>query len=203
MQAAAPKEMPPVEFTDVNARTMHRQYVDGRRSSAPLLAGPDGFATATFGSEVVVTEVPNLLLAVKKKPAAALKKPASAMKKPAAAADDDFEHGPADGHDDDDDEEEEEEEEESSEQGEAAAKEEAGVEAIAKTYSKMWYKNYNCYGVRQNFLGKRQILSCGGKLCGKSQKQLERIVDDVIAKLERGDMSELAAKEWVKDQLRP
>jgi hypothetical protein len=55
-----------------------RLYTDGRKEISKLSPGDNGFLVGKFGSEVVETELPNLLLSpVMKKPAAARKKPAA------------------------------------------------------------------------------------------------------------------------------
>lgn len=60
-----------------------RLYQGGEKIVSKLSQGDNGFAVAKFGSEVVQTELPNLLLLpLMKKPAAAMKRPAAA---PAAA----------------------------------------------------------------------------------------------------------------------
>jgi len=56
-----------------------RLYQGGEKIVSKLSQGDNGFAVAKFGSEVVQTELPNLLLLP------LMKKPAAAMKRPAAA----------------------------------------------------------------------------------------------------------------------
>ena len=57
--------------------------LDGQMTSSPLQEGPHGFLTALLDGKEVTTEVPNLCLAIKKRPAAA---PAAATAPAAAAA---------------------------------------------------------------------------------------------------------------------
>ena len=67
-----------------------------------------------------------------------------------------------------------------------------------KTYTKMWYKNTYNVAIRQNFHAKQQIISCGGKACKLSRARLEALADQCIAKLESGEMSEVAGKKWLR-----
>ena len=203
-------------------------HTDGRQETAPLEAGPDGFCIAKLGGKVVTTEVPNLMVAVAKvkaamkKPSAAMKKPAAAMKKPAAATppsddDDDVDDDAADEEEEEEEEEEAHEEEEEEEEEEEADKEEEagaaddedeeagdageGADKMEKRYTKMWYKNYHNFGIRQCFLGKQQVMTVGGARFALSKKALGCLADKVISKLESGEMTEAEGRKWVIEEL--
>ena len=70
--------------------SLRKQLPCGKDLSYKLVPGPGGFAQALVGTEFEQTEVANLLLDVKKRPAAA------AQKKPAAAQKEDCEEEPDD-----------------------------------------------------------------------------------------------------------
>ena len=62
-------------------------------------------------------------------------------------------------------------------------------------YGKMWYKNSHAYGIRQRFLAKKQVFTVA---CWTwKQSDLEKIADEAISKLERGEGEEVV-KAWVK-----
>ena len=151
--------------------SLRKQLPCGKDLSYKLVPGPRGFAQALVGTEFEQTEVANLLLDVKKRPAAA------AQKKPAAAQKEDCEEEPDDLPEASDPEEVE----------EQAVEEE---ELPAKTYHKMWYKNSNNFGIRQKFGAKSQIFCLGGKKCTMSKEELGALADDAIVSMESGRMSE-------------
>ena len=100
-------------------------------TSSPLQEGPHGFLTALLDGKEVTTEVPNLCLAIKKRPAAApaaATAPAAAAAATAAAA----AQAPAAAQDEDKDREaEEEEEKEGDHEVEAEDEEEQDKEQVA------------------------------------------------------------------------
>ena len=190
-------------MTDVNKKIMTLHFTDGRSETAPLEHGPEGFAFAAFGGALgrVESEVPNVLLATRAAAAAVMKKPSAAkaaMKKPAAAP----LKKPSAAAPSGDEDEPEEAEEEAADEDEAEAVEEAAEaeEATVQKYVTMWYKNHNCVGIRQRYLGKKQVASVGGKACKKSRTELEKIANQLIAKLEGGSMCEADGKEWARAQ---
>jgi hypothetical protein len=61
-----------------------------------------------------------------------------------------------------------------------------GQEPLAR-YSLMFYKRDNTVGVRQKFREKRQVLSFGGKTCGKTKAFLMELGDRVLKRLAAGD----------------
>jgi hypothetical protein len=149
--------------------SLRKQLPCGKDLSYKLVPGPGGFAQALVGTEFEQTEVANLLLDVKKRPAAA------AQKKPAAAQKEDCEEEPDDLPAD-------------PEEVEEPPFEEEGLPA--KTYHKMWYKNSNNFGIRQKFGAKSQIFCLGGKKCTMSKEELGALADDAIVSMESGRMSE-------------
>ena len=195
-----------VDTTNLNTKELTRMYTDGTNESASLVEGPTGFAVATIRGIVVTTEVPNIMLAQKMK---IMKKPCGAetKKRPAAAVSE-----PTEKEEEEEDEEDLEEEEAEEEEHEHDPEEEASeaadetAEPVVKTYSKMWYKNYFCFGIRQNFLGRKQIGSLGGKRwqedTGRSRQFLERIATDMIGRMENEEMTEAEAVEWATQTIR-
>ncbi len=156
--------------------SLRKQLPCGKDLSYKLVPGPGGFAQARVGTEFEQTEVANLLLDVKKRPAAA------AQKKPAAAQKEaEEENSVVD--------EEEAPEEEAVEENSIEDEEEAS-KPPAKTYHKMWYKNSNNFGIRQKFGAKSQIFCLGGKKCTMSKEELGALADDAIVSMESGRMSE-------------
>ena len=71
-----------IEWPDL-AQKRYMSLLDGQMTSSPLQEGAHGFLTALIDGKEVTTEVPNLCLAIKKRPAAA---PAAATAPAAAAA---------------------------------------------------------------------------------------------------------------------
>ena len=86
--------MPPVVWAQLNTDPpmLHRSYSSGKEESSPLEVGPEGFATACFGEEVVVTSVPNLVLEAKVKGMSAK---SCVLKKPSAGPAASVEHEPS------------------------------------------------------------------------------------------------------------
>ena len=113
------------------AQKLYMSLLDGQMTSSPLQEGPHGFLTALLDGEEVTTEVPNLCLAIKKRPAAApaaATAPAAAAATAAAAA----APAPAAAQDDDKDQEaEEEEEKEGDHEVEAEDEKEQDEEQVA------------------------------------------------------------------------
>jgi len=180
---------------------------------AKMVTGPGGFALAYFDKEEFETEMPNLLL-LSCKPV--LKRPAAALRAFGAAAACDT-SGCEEG-------EEEEEPEDiqdsdglalaeavSSEAsvsvstagtaGTAASSHFKAAEAEAaqrRTYHKMYYKQTNKVGIRQNLFSHKQIFQFG--FSGMPRDALDRLADQVLDRLHSG-MGEVAAGEWVKGQI--
>ena len=184
-----------VDFAAPVPRMRRLDTSDGTQQDVELTAGPAGFAIARFSDGEVATEVPNLLLV---EPPVPRKKPAAAQKKPAA-------------HEDDEVEEEEEQEppvgpEEEQEQEPPVVPEVEPAEEVAgippsMTYSKLWYKNNNAFGIRQKIMGKTQIFTVGGKGVKQSKTELAAIADRVIKMMEEESVPEDAGKEWAKSQV--
>lgn len=74
-------EQPPCKLWLDSAAGCMKRSINGCIESSSMAPGPDGFALAIFpGSKEIVTEMPNLMLAVMKRPAcASLKRPAAAV----------------------------------------------------------------------------------------------------------------------------
>jgi hypothetical protein len=195
-------EQAPVDWVDLNEKLLHRQWKCGRHASGPLEPGPSGFAVARIEGSEVTTEVPNLLLqCAKKRPAATV------QKKPALLAGEQAEEEAEELMEESEqaNEEEEQEEEEEAEEKQDEAPPEGLPQAFAqleivKRYGTMYYKNTHCIGIRQKFYSKSQIICFGGKSCAKTVDELRAIGQQVIAKLEAGEMSEAEGKAWAKAQ---
>lgn len=171
------------------------------REEAVLTEGEDGFAQAVFGSEVVQTEVPNILVALANKQSDPQvigrrlnRKTRSSQSAgltgngggvvPSAGVP----PGLASGSD-------------------------AIVPALTadttasacpaephRRYLKMWYKLSHMFGIRQKFGGKKQVFAIGGKMCGLTMQELSGIADEAIQKLHAGS-SEEAAKTWARSEV--
>jgi hypothetical protein len=121
------------------------------------------------------------------------KKPAS--KRTTQPADSDLEGGSDedkessvednDGSVEDEDEEDAEESEEEDEESEEEEEEE-----VIALYTKMWYKNNNCFGIRQKNPPKKQIASIGGKRCKLDKTMMGKIADHCILKMSKGEIAE-------------
>jgi hypothetical protein len=198
--------------------------VDGSELSGCLEEGPDGYCIVTIDVNskpmTITTEVPNVMLDVKRKPAACLKKPAAAPADDSDSCNDECDSDDEDVEDEENDYEEEEYDDEAvavkrpaavmarpaaqkvgTEKPKPPAKEATGIAAAhadaifgKKEYAKMWYKNSFSFGIRQKFGEKRQIMNIGGKSCNKAKLTLERISDRVIDMMTNGGMSEADAK---------
>ena len=207
----------------------HRQFADGSLQKFPLQAGPNGFCQYSLGCECISTEVPNILLNIKKRPGAAIaRKPAKASKGEGRKMEeqgegeekdedleDDNEESQEEGHGEEEDHEEQGEEEEvpgeqenqdvpeaeEEEEQKDEDKQKQEVVPVSRSYSAMYYKNGNSIGIRQKFYAKLQVLSFGGKHCGKSESQLRQIAHEVIHKLEAGILSEKDARTFAKEQV--
>jgi len=159
-------------------------FADGRQEEAPLRAGDFGFLVATFSFGEHTTDLANLLLLppVKKKPAKAV------CKKPASAPVNDGETE-VDSDSSEAEESANEEEEEPSEEDRPPApapKPASAPEKAVTKYRIEWYKNGHNIGLRENFGGKRQIVSFGGKACTKSEQDLKAIAKDIVKMLNEG-----------------
>ena len=180
---------------------LRKQLPCGKEMSYKLVAGPAGFARAQVGTEFEETEVANLLLTVKKRPAGAKKKPAAAD-----ASDDKSELSdpPVEEEGDDLEEKEQEddkEEEEEQQEDEDGKQKEPAEAPRPKTYSKMWYKNSLAFGLRQKFGAKTQVCCLGGKKCSMTKDQLAAIADEAIVPMQNGSMSEEQARKAAKAKL--
>jgi hypothetical protein len=159
----------------VNAAELCMQrVVGGQVENAKMTQGNYGFMIAQYHGELAFyTEIPNLIAApmratpIQKKPSAAPnKKPAAAEKHSESDA------SGAPGSPDSDLEESE----------DAVPEREDAVPE--RTYSKMWYKNYNSFGIRQKFDPKKQIFNL--RATGASKEHLSDIADTLIDALEKG-----------------
>ena len=68
---------------DLNEKVYRRQSPDGSHVRVALQKGDKGFCVAVIMGEMVLTEVPNLFLEIRKRPASAagmMKKPAKSVK---------------------------------------------------------------------------------------------------------------------------
>ena len=183
-----------VDFAAPVPRMRRLDTSDGTQQDVELTAGPAGFAIARFSDGEVATEVPNLLLV---EPPVPRKKPAAATKRPAAHEDDDQdeeEQEPPVGP-------EEEEEQEPPVGPEVEPAEEVAGTPPSMTYSKLWYKNNNAFGIRQKIMGKTQTFTLGGKGVKQSKTELAAIADRVLKMMEEESVSEDAGKEWAKSQV--
>ena len=204
---------------------MVRVHSSGTREESPLEKGEGGFCQARFGDEVVQTEVPNLMLeplpVVFKKPAKKQKHSegivSSSDEPPQEAGEDLGEHS-ADQQGDEECEFRE--EQQANEQVEEGAKsppvavqsleeeednKEKPLDAklpVDRKYIKMWYKNSQTWGIRRAFYNKAQVFSLGGKSCGLSKETLMNIVNDSIKRMEIDNVSEEAARDWGREQIR-
>jgi hypothetical protein len=165
-----------VDWIDYKTMSLRKQLPCGKDLSYKLVPGPAGFAQALVGTQFEQTEVANLLLEVKKRPAAA------AQKKPAAAQKEAEEENSVE-------DEEEAPEEEAVEENSIEDEEEA-AKPPAKTYKKVWHKNWLNFNIRQKFGAKSHIFCLGGKRCTMSKEELGALADDAIVSMERGLMSE-------------
>jgi hypothetical protein len=139
----------------------------GRLEKATMTRGSNGFLVAQYEfEESFETEIANLLtpvmtIASKKKEAAPKTKNAKgAQKKPAAER-----------------------------ASKAVASDSAG-DAAGRTYSKMYYKKCNNFGIRRKGMDKKQI--CTVSVRGATKEFLVEIADELILALEDG----LAENEW-------
>ena len=212
-----------VEWID-SSKLQAVRIVAGVKQVAPLMAGPGGFCIAEFDDGTLKTEVPNLLLL----PVAILKKPAGVTKEkggegPAKECekDEDEKEGETkeeeqqEEEDEEEEEQQEEKEEEQQEEGEEKEEEqqeaeeqenktkEAGVkqQAVQRTYSKMWYKKGNAWGIRRKFFDKGQAFQVGGAKLNLSKEALGTIADKVIQEMENNDLSEAEAKQLAKEEV--
>ena len=222
-----------MDWVDLNEKVFHRQSADGSHVRVPLQHGDSGFCVAVSMGETFLTEVPNLFLEIRKRPASAaglMKKPAKSIKTaeqlptadhpPPAEEEEEEESQENDEQEGEEEEEDEQEADEEDEQGqkdlaalqddfvekEKKKEQQAEAEAIEvvappRGYTAMFYKSPHSIGIRQKFYAKVQVFSFGGKRCGKSEQELRHIAAAVIAKLERGEMSETDAKDWAKQQV--
>jgi len=183
-----------VQFVDASRRAMVRVLFSGERLAAPLEAGPNATAVARFGAEVVPTEVPNLALVgpIVKRPARHEPKTVEPPVPDADAAAGAAEEG-----------------DEAAEGGDAKgepasvdAEGPAGVPPLAapRKYCKMWYKNSHNWGIRQCFLGKKQIFSLSGVPGDEGKEQMGAVADAAIARLQ-GGASEHEVKEWARGEV--
>ena len=69
--------------------------------------------------------------------------------------------------------------------------EEPGVKLL---YSKMWYKNYQNYGIRQKNPPCKQIGTVGGRNSGLDQETMRSIADVVIMKMSTRELLEADLK---------
>ena len=166
-----------------------RLHSDMQIERATMVEGVSGFAVAQFGEEdPIETELPNLLLKsavapVRKRPALAVRDerphghPHGAAEPRAAVAGEGHPHG----------------------EGEplAAAPASSLDGPALRRYQKMWYKHRHAFGIRQQFHAQKQIFQFRGKT-EAVKPALEAIADEVIAKMERGELSEEAGKEWAQ-----
>ena len=182
-----------VQWHDLNAGMHYLMGPDGVPHKAPLFEGDAGFAHALHDGEVVVTEVPNLLLSLRPEAKsaggrAATKAKAKAKATPKAAAQP---TGPG--------------KKRKAKKPSPAQDEDAGAKAPEDDgeglkFGIMYYKAHNLIGVRQKFGEKRQVFAFGGKRCGKDQTALVAIGQEVVAKLEAGELAVDSACEWAKER---
>jgi hypothetical protein len=178
-----------VPFVVAADRAMCR-FEGGLEKRARMSPGPDGFATARFeNGDEFATEIPNLALVASpmKKPAAAKgKAKAKETVEPTEAPPEVVAHaGPKEG---------------SAlvlyvapkEKGKGEGKGKAHIVAD-RTYSKMFYKKANNFGIRQKFFGKRQVYTVSNRALGKDQ--LEAVASELIGALEAG-LAEDDCAEW-------
>jgi hypothetical protein len=218
-----------VQWVDATNMTVVRLYGDGRKEVAPLQLGPGAFATVVFAGEgPETTEVPNLtLLAAQQSSGAAggkvqaklllsprarararalSKRKGKAKCKGGAQAKGKAKgkgqaKGKAEAADQQD--EEEEEEEEAPAPSPAGAQEEAPAPGpLQRSYRKMWYAAAHGWGVRQRFLGQRQVFLVGGKKCGLGKEELAAVADAAIERRTAEGLPEGAAKEWAQTRVR-
>jgi hypothetical protein len=186
--SVAPEELElSVPFVVAADRAMCR-FEGGVNKRARMSPGPDGFAIARFeNGDEFATEIPNLALLAcpMKKPAAAKDKaeakktvePTKAPPKVVAHAD------PKEG----------------SELVAYVAPKEKGkgkgkADIVAdRTYSKMFYKKANNFGIRQKFFEKRQVYTVSNRALRKDQ--LEAVASELIGALEAG-LPEDDCAEW-------
>jgi hypothetical protein len=71
-------------------------------------------------------------------------------------------------------------------------------EDFKQDYGLMWYKHTNGYGIREKYLGKRQVMRIGAD--GVPKTELKKIADEAVEKLRAGETVE-AVKVWKADQL--
>ena len=170
-----------VDCLDMNRLVMVRMSSGGMQEESPLVASPSGFATASFGGSEVETEVPNLLVKAPHLPVV-FRRPAGASEVTTDA------HNAG---------------EESGEEAGKGPEPSEGFprEGEARKYSKMFYNNTECFGVRQCFGPKRQIACVSGKRLGLGKDALEKVTDEAILKLESGEVTEGAIKQWIREAL--
>ena len=166
-----------------------RLHSDMQIERATMVEGASGFALAQFGDQdPIETELPNLLLKsavppVRKRPARAVgdERPHGhrhgAAEPLAAVVGEEHPHG----------------------EGEplAAAPDSFLDGPALRRYQKMWYKHCHAFCIRQKFHAQKQIFQFRGKT-EAVKPALEAIADEVIAKMESGELSEEAGKEWAQ-----
>ena len=65
-----------------------------------------------------------------------------------------------------------------------------------RTYSKMWYKKNNCFGIMQKFELNKQMFSV--RATGASKEHLSDVADKLIVALEKG-LAESECKSYTDD----
>ena len=186
--AVAPIELElSVPFVVAADRAMCR-FEGGVNKRARMSPGPDGFAIARFeNGDEFASEIPNLALV-----ACPMKKPAAAKDKAEAKATVEPTKAPPKvvAHADP---------KEGSElvvyvapKGKGKGKGKADIVAD-RTYSKMFYKKANNFGIRQKFFEKRQVYTVSNRALRKDQ--LEAVASELIGALEAG-LPEDDCAEW-------
>jgi len=189
-----------------------RLFPDGILQKAKMKPGSQGFCEAFFDEEGPInTELPNIMLQpIQKRPAGRMR-PAAAVAAESSQEQDGEDEQPDAGHpvmpla-----------EEQSSalvhQVGEEAAPlalVAAGAEGppassptlrnVGNRYQKLYYKNFQSYGIRQKFGSKKQIFSLRSR--NMSHEELESLAEAVLSRL-NGGMDEETAQDWARQHLR-
>ena len=210
--SSSSKPKPGLPYVDSARRCVVRRTTTGQVDMAVMRPGEGQFAMAAFEGEVEFeSELPNLLLeaqaqAALKRPAARTKSTAKGSKKRKRASQA-AQTGPSLEEDEEEEEEEIQEldctwpkevEEEPAEASPAVEVEEVEFEPSGRTYSKMRYPT-GAFAIRQKQPPKSQLFQFKKK--GAEEAALSSLADQVISKLEAGELSESMAKLWVAEQL--
>ena len=65
----------------------------------------------------------------------------------------------------------------------------------------MYYKLYNCIGIRRKS-DQKQIMSFGGRTCKLKKAAMQKLGDEAIKKLESGSSID-QVRDWAKGRVKP